>query len=370
MLIIFATAIFWANSPLDQYYFNLFKQPLTIHIKNITSLTSLHQIINEGLMTLFFFLVTLEVKRELLVGELNSIRKSLLPLIGAMGGMLLPAAIYLILNFNNNLALRGWAIPTATDIAFSLAILTLLRTRLPPALKAFLTALAIIDDLGAIIIIAIFYTNQIHFFYLSLAFICLFLLVNFNYLGITKFSPYFCVGLILWYFISLSGIHVTISGVILGFTIPLRTPKGYSPLKRLEHKLQPFISFFVLPLFALANTGLSFKSLSYEMILNPITLGIFWGLFIGKQLGVFSACWLAIKTKLAKMPRKMTLLHLYGLSIICGIGFTMSLFIGDLAFGLSHSYGVFVKLGVLLGSIVSGLVGLLILYLSKLVSRD
>lgn len=315
-------------------------------------------------MSLFFLLVTLEVKRELLVGELNSLAKGLLPFIAAIGGMLLPAAIYLSLNMNHSVAARGWAIPTATDIAFALAILMLLRSYVPSSLKTFLAALAIIDDLGAIIIIAIFYTHNLQFLYVSLALLCVLILFIFNRVGITRYFLYFIMGIILWLFILKSGIHSTIAGVILGFFIPLKSSKeNYSPLKRLEHYLQPWVAYGVVPLFALANTGLSFSDVKLSDLFHSVTLGILLGLFIGKQLGIFLACWIAIKARLAKLPDAINWSHLYGVSVICGIGFTMSLFIGDLSFkNYQMNYGNLVKLGVLSGSILSGITGSLILW--------
>lgn len=354
----------WANSPWQSLYFSVFQEPIHLATQIYHFETSLNHIINDGMMTLFFLVVTLEVKRELLVGELNSLGKALLPVIAAIGGMLLPAVIYLFLNMTDFEAVRGWAIPTATDIAFSLAILILLREHVPPSLKTFLTALAIIDDLGAIIIIAIFYTHNLQIVYVFLALLCALLLFSFNWLGITRYFPYFIIGIVLWLLILKSGIHSTIAGVILGFFIPLKSSKtNYSPLKKLEHTLQPWVAYGVLPLFALANTGLSFASIKLSALFHPITLGIFLGLFIGKQLGIFLACWIAIKVKLAKLPKGINWCHLYGLSVICGIGFTMSLFIGSLSF-VNHKeyYESFVKLGVLSGSVISGLVGSLILW--------
>jgi NhaA family Na+:H+ antiporter len=323
-------------------------------------------------MTFFFLHVTLEIKRELLVGELNSIGKALLPLVAAIGGMLLPAIIYLLVNRNNLLAIRGWAIPTATDIAFSLAILRLLGGLIPASLKVFLTALAIIDDLGAVIIIALFYTSHLHFQYILLALLCLLALLILNWKEVTHYFPYLITGLILWLFILKSGIHSTIAGVMLGFFIPLNiTKKKYSPLKKLEHFIQPWVVYGILPLFAFANTGLTFSSIKFSSLFHPITLGILFGLFLGKQLGIFIACWSAIKIKLAKLPHAINWYHLYGLSVICGIGFTMGLFIGDLSFSMySPVYLTYVKLGILSGSILSGIIGSLILRRTAVKARS
>jgi NhaA family Na+:H+ antiporter len=314
-------------------------------------------------MPFFFLLVSLEVKRELIEGELNSRAKASLPLIAAIGGMVVPAAIYLAININQAIGIRGWAIPTATDIAFSLAILTLLRSSLPPTLKTFLTALAIIDDLGAIIIIAIFYTAQIQVVYFSLAILSLLLIFLLNRSGFINLGAYFLVGILLWFFIYKSGIHATIAGVLLGLFIPLKNSnRNYSPLKKLEHTLQPWVSYIILPLFAFANTGISLSEIKFATLFHPVTLGVFLGLFIGKQFGIFLACWTAVKLKIAQLPRAINWWHLYGVSVICGIGFTMSLFIGDLSFpDYQVNYHDYVKLGVLSGSILSGITGYLIL---------
>lgn len=366
LLIISFLAMLWANSPWQSLYFKFFHEPIIISTYIFRLETSIDRIINDGLMTLFFLLVSLEVKRELLSGELNSLAKALLPLIAAIGGMLLPAAIYLSVNMNHVEAIQGWAIPTATDIAFSLAILILLRSYVPASLKIFLTALAIIDDLGAIIIIAFFYTYKLQLLYISLVILCVLMLLLLNQIRINRVVPYFIVGILLWFFVLKSGIHSTIAGVILGFFIPLESRnKNYSPLKKLEHSLQPWVSYGVLPLFALANTGLSFAAVKLSTLFHSVTIGIFLGLFIGKQLGIFLACWMAIKLKLAKLPDAINWCHLYGLSVICGIGFTMSLFIGDLSFiNYPSIYENYVKLGVLSGSVLSGITGCLILWIT------
>ncbi len=353
----------WANSPWHSSYFSIFQNIIFFNVHTLHFQTSLNHIINNGLMPFFFLLVTLEMKRELLVGTLNSPSKAILPFIAAIGGMVVPAAIYLSLNITHMVASKGWAIPTATDIAFSLAILMLLKSKIPIGLKIFLTALAIIDDLGAIIIIAIFYTHDLQISYLFLALLSLLMLIVFNWLNVTRYYPYFFVGFLVWLFTFKSGIHSTIAGVILGFCIPLKSSEqSYSPLIKLEHHLQPWILYGVLPLFAFANTGLNFANIGKSDLFNSVTLGIFLGLFIGKQLGIFAASWIAIKTKLASLPHAVNLRHLYGLSAICGIGFTMSLFMGDLSFAkYQTAFTNFVKLGVLSGSILSGVFGLIIL---------
>lgn len=311
-------------------------------------------------MVFFFLLVTLEVKRELIVGELNSIKKATLPFIGAIGGMMVPAIIYIIFNLHDKTALKGWAIPMPTDIAFSLAILIFLRLKIP-ALKIFLTALAIIDDLGAIIIIAFFYSQSLDLLFLLIALCMLIVLFCLNYYNVAKLSAYMLVGLLLWLLVLCSGIHATIAGVLLGLFVPLSNGHNTLPLAtKLENKLHPWVIFFILPLFAFANSGLAFNRLTLDAIFHPIPLGIILGLFFGKQLGIFASCWLAIKTKLSNFPRGMRFNHLYGISVLCGIGFTMSLFIGELAFS-STNISHLVIFGVLVGSLLSAILGYLML---------
>ncbi len=367
-------ALIWANSPWQHLYVAFFNAPIFIQIHEVKLVTSLSHIINDGLMTIFFLLVSLEVKRELLIGEINSFAKALLPVIGAAGGMLLPALIYLMFNRHNPETLHGWAIPTATDIAFSLAILMLLNSKIPSSLKAFLTALAIIDDVGAIIIIAVFYTSHLSVPFLLLAFLCVLLLIVMNRFGVIRLLPYLIIGLLLWIFTKESGVHTTLAGVILGFIIPLESKqaRSFSPLKKLEHILHPWVSYMIVPLFAFANSGLLFSDIKVTTLLNPLTLGIGLGLFLGKQLGVFGSCWLAVKTKFVKLPNKMNWLHLYGVSLLCGIGFTISLFIGDLAFSNAEAqYLSLVKMGVIFGSLISGIVGYSILWrTAKISNRD
>ena len=280
--------------------------------------------------------------------------------------MVVPALIYFIINRTHPIALRGWAIPSATDIAFALGILMLLRSRVPISLKIFLTALAIMDDLGAIIIIALFYTSSLSLLSLGLAVCCLLILFLFNRLGITKFTPYGLVGLIMWICVLKSGVHATLAGVAIALAYPLKDKKNpnYSPSHDLESSLMPWVSFLVLPLFAFANAGVPFTNMTLATIFQPIPLGIILGLFIGKQLGIMSACWIAIKLGIAKMPTGATWMSLYGVSIICGIGFTMSLFIGGLAFtGQGPHMTALVRLGVLIGSFLSGIFGALIILL-------
>lgn len=349
-------ALIFANSPFYSAYDTLFNSTFLIELSNWHFRSSLNVCINDGFMTIFFLLVSLEIKRELIQGELNTRKKALLPLFAALGGMILPAFIYVLINLHQPYYLRGWAIPTATDIAFSLAILTFLGSRVPPSLKAFLTALAIIDDLGAIIIIAIFYSAHIALIYLLFATIAFMILILLNYCDSEKFFPYGIAGFLLWFFLLKSGVHATVAGVLLGLTIPKKL------LPKLEHQLHPWVAYAILPLFAFANAGLSLKTIHLSTLTNTLSFGVFCGLFFGKQLGVFSASCLAIKTKMAALPRQVNWKQFYGACVICGIGFTMSLFIGNLAFTETHSlYSDLVKLGVITGSLLSGLTGYLIL---------
>jgi NhaA family Na+:H+ antiporter len=320
-------------------------------------------------MTIFFFLVTLEIKREFIQGELSKPKQALLPIIAAVGGMLVPALIYIGINYTNPVTLNGWAIPSATDIAFSLGILSLLGKRVPISLKVFLTALAIIDDLGAVIIIAFFYSGKIQFFYLLLMFLCMILLIIFNKLNIKSFFPYLLVGLLLWEFTHSSGVHSTISGVLLALTIPHKGNNKnhrHSLLVKLEHAISPYVAFGIMPIFAFANAGVSLAGMSFATLLNPVPLGIVCGLFFGKQIGVFLFSYCSIKLKFAEMPNNSNWITFYGIGILTGIGFTMSLFVGNLAFvdAAQHLDGV--KIGVLLGSFLSSIAGyLLILLYSK-----
>jgi NhaA family Na+:H+ antiporter len=353
------------NSAYSKFYNNVLNTPLAFHFGAINFSHSILFWINEGLMTLFFLLVGLEIKREIYCGELSSFNKIILPGAAAIGGMLIPAVIYALFNWHNTVGLRGWAIPTATDIAFSLGILTLCGRRIPLALKVFLTALAIFDDIGAIIVIAIFYTAKISLPAELFALLCLGLLLGFNRRGIKQLWPYLLVGILLWLSVLASGIHATLAGVALAFTIPLDGDElrvMYSPLRRLEHFLHPWVAFAVLPLFGLANAGISFANIEWHDWLNPITLGVIAGLFIGKQIGVLGASWLIIKTGYVNLPDRVSWRGIYGVALICGVGFTMSLFIGSLAFrGFNGHYEELVRMGVLAGSLLSGIMGYLVL---------
>ena len=362
LLIAAVIALIISNSDFGEDYFNLLNTHILIGTENFGLDLSILHWINDALMAIFFLVVTLEIKREFIHGELSKPKQALLPIIGAVGGMALPALIYVIINFKTGYTLRGWAIPTATDIAFSIGVLSLLGSRIPISLKVFLVALAIIDDLGAIIIIAFFYSAQLHYTYLLFmlaAFIALLLL---NKLGVKKFAPYFFVGLFLWYFTHGSGIHSTISGVLLATTIPHRNDeKDYSLLLKLEHALSPYVAFGIMPLFALANAGVVIKNMSLNTILTPVPLGIICGLFFGKQIGVFLFSFIAVKLKLAEMPSDSNWIKFYGVGILTGIGFTMSLFVGNLAF-VDYSNNLDgVKIGVLIGSFLSAIIGYIML---------
>ena len=351
-------ALIISNSELSNFYFNTLEKYIFIGINNFGLKLSLIHWINDALMAIFFFFVTLEIKREFLQGELSNIKQAMLPIIAAVGGMVVPALIYIFINLGNSETLNGWAIPSATDIAFSLGVLSLLGRRVPISLKVFLTALAIIDDLGAIIIIAFFYSNDLHYVYLLLMFLSFIILFLFNKFGIRKFTPYLFIGLFLWFFTHESGIHSTIAGVLLAISIPHRRDKAdYSLLLNLEHKLSPYVAFGIMPLFALANAGVILDNFSFNTLLEPVPLGILCGLFFGKQIGVFIFSYLSIKLKLAEMPTNSNWISFYSVGILTGIGFTMSLFVGNLAFADLMDQMDGVKVGVLVGSLLSALVG-------------
>ena len=366
LLIAAIIALVISNSNYSELYFNTLKQYLFIGINDYGLKLSVHHWINDLLMAIFFFFVTLEIKREFIQGELSNLKKALLPIIGAVGGMVLPALVYIAINFGDSETLNGWAIPSATDIAFSLGILSLLGSRVPISLKIFLTALAIIDDLGAILIIAFFYSGDLSISYLSLILISYIFLLTLNKLGIKKFLPYLIIGSFMWFFTYKSGIHATISGVLLASTIPHRIKdKDFSLLIKLEHAISPYVAFIIMPIFAFANAGVSLAGLSLNSLLQPVPLGIVLGLFVGKQIGVMAFSFIAVKTGVAQMPDKSNWLSLYGVSVLTGIGFTMSLFVGNLAFVENIQYIDGVKIGVLAGSLLSTLVGYFILLSSS-----
>lgn len=375
-IILFSTAllaIIIDNSPLAHYFESLLELPFSIQLGSIGLSKHLLHWINDGLMVIFFLLVGLEIKRELIEGELNSPSKVILPAAAALGGMLVPALVFTAFNFHNDFSMRGWAIPTATDIAFSLGILSLLGSRVPVSLKVFLTALAIFDDLGAIIIIAIFYTSDLSFISLALAGLCVAMLFVLNRLNVRGYGAYFLVGTLLWLALLQSGVHATLAGVILALAIPLKNPKepdpNFSPSQNLVHILHPWIAYLVLPLFAFANAGVSFADVPPGLgnIFSPVMLGVGLGLAIGKLVGVFGTTFLAIKLGIAKKPTASTWPQILGIALVCGVGFTMSFFVGTLAFpggSTTEPYAAWVRLGVIFGSLTAGALGYVVLRLT------
>ena len=367
LVLLFAAiaALIISNSYLSDLYFSTLNKYLFLGINNFGLKLSVIHWINDALMAIFFFFVTLEIKREFLQGELSNIKQALLPIIAAVGGMVVPALIYVFINFGDAATLNGWAIPSATDIAFSLGVLSLLGKRVPLSLKVFLTALAIIDDLGAIVIIALFYSGDLSLKYLTLMLLAFIILLIINKFNIKKFFPYLLVGLFLWDFTHNSGIHATIAGVLLAMTIPHRKKeKDFSLLIKIEHAISPYVAFGIMPLFAFANAGVSLEGLSFSSLLDKVPLGIVLGLFVGKQLGVFVFSYISIKMKVAQMPNNSNWFNLYGVGILTGIGFTMSLFVGNLAFVENMEYMDGVKIGVLTGSLLSTLTGYFLILLT------
>ena len=367
LLISAILALIISNSSFSYLYFETLEKYIFFGFNNFGLKLSVLHWINDVLMAIFFFFVTLEIKREFIQGELSNIKQAILPIIAAVGGMLVPALIYIYINFGNTQTLNGWAIPSATDIAFSLGILSLLGSRVPISLKVFLTALAIIDDLGAIVIIAFFYSGDLSIFYLTMMLLSFIALLVLNKFGFKTFFPYLIIGIALWHFTHESGIHATIAGVLLACTIPHRKKeKDFSLLVKVEHAISPYVAFGIMPLFAFANAGVSLEGISFSSLLLPVPLGILLGLFIGKQLGVFIFSYISIKFGFAQMPNNSNWFTLYGVGVLTGIGFTMSLFVGNLAFIDNTQYIDGVKLGVLSGSLLSTLFGyFLILVTSK-----
>ena len=366
LLIAAILALIISNSNYNEFYFKSLEKYLFIGVNEFGLKLSVHHWINDALMAIFFFFVTLEIKREFIQGELSNLKQALLPIIAAVGGMVVPALFYVVINWGNQETMSGWAIPSATDIAFSLGILSLLGSRVPISLKVFLTALAIIDDLGAILIIAFFYSGDLSIPYLSLILLSYILLLILNKFSIKKFAPYLLIGLFMWFFTYKSGVHATIAGVLLASTIPHRTKdKDFSPLVKIEHAISPYVAFMIMPLFAFANAGVSLEGLSLLSLLDPVPLGIVCGLFFGKQIGVLLFSYVSIKLRLAQPPNKSTWLSIYGVSILTGIGFTMSLFVGNLAFIENVQYMDGVKIGVLTGSLLSTVFGYFLLLLSS-----
>ena len=365
LLIAAIFALLISNSNLSEFYFDTLEKYLFIGINQFGLKLSVHHWINDALMAIFFFFVTLEIKREFLQGELSSIKQALLPIIAAVGGMVVPALFYVMVNFGNAETINGWAIPSATDIAFSLGILSLLGSRVPISLKVFLTALAIIDDLGAILIIAFFYSGDLSVPYLSLILISYILLLILNKFSVKIFIPYLLIGMCMWYFTYKSGIHATIAGVLLASAIPHRLKEhDFSLLVKIEHNISPYVAFIIMPIFAFAKAGVNLEGLSFGALLSPVPLGILLGLFFGKQIGVMLFSYAAVKLKIADMPNKSNWLNIYGVSILTGIGFTMSLFVGNLAFIENTQYIDGVKIGVLSGSLLSTVFGFLLLLIS------
>ncbi|RDI44601.1 Na+/H+ antiporter NhaA [Aquicella lusitana] len=349
LLIAALVALLWANSPLAPFHKQFIEAFLFL--------------INEGLMAIFFLLVGLELKRSYLEDEMSQFSQVLLPAFAAVGGMLIPALIYWGVNYGDRVTMKGWATPVATDIAFALGVLSLFGRRVPDALKLFLMALAIFDDIGAIVIIAFFYSHKLSYLWLFQSAVLVGVLYLFNVVTIRSLIPYLLVGAWLWLCLLKSGVHPTVAGVLLALAIPEDGPR-YSPLRRLENALHPWVAYLIMPLFALANAGFSFDELSWSSLLDKIVLGIMLGLFVGKQLGVFGFSWLLIRFRLARLPEKSTWAMLYGVSLLCGIGFTMSLFLGTLSFQKASYFLAEVRLGVALGSLLSGIFGALVLLIS------
>ena len=358
LVVAVALAMILANSPLAGLYQGFLSTGVQMRIGELDINKPLLLWINDGLMALFFLLIGLEVKRELLEGALSSVAKASLPSFAAIGGMVFPALFYLAFNYSNPETQVGWAIPAATDIAFALGIMALLGNRVPVALKVFLLALAIIDDLGVIVIIALFYSTDLSMMSLIIAAVSIVLMVALNRKGITAITPYALVGFMLWVAVLKSGVHATLAGVIIAFCIPLRAKDGTSPSGHLEHKLHPWSTFLILPVFAFANAGLSLTNMSIESFAEPITLGVVMGLMLGKPIGVLLFSYLAVKCKLAELPPGIGWRHIIPVAVMCGIGFTMSVFIASLAFEHSPTeYGDYARLGILTGSLIAALIG-------------
>ena len=357
-------SILLANSPFYSFYKLLIDTPVSFKIGALEIAKPLLLWVNDGLMAIFFFLIGLELKREFLEGELSNKKSIVLSGLGALGGMIGSAIIYIVLNIDDAVAIKGWAIPTATDIAFALGLLSLLGSRVPANLKTFLTSLAIFDDIGAILIIAFFYTSKISFTALSFVVLCIFVLFFLNKVNVVRKSLYVAVGVAIWVAMLKSGVHATLAGIILAMFIPMSSSEDpdLSPLKTMEHDLHLPVAFFILPIFALCNAGLNLEGFGMGQLLHRIPLGIALGLFVGKQLGIFSFCWIGIKLRLAQLPKEISWASLYGTGVLCGVGFTMSLFIASLAFEESGVNLMFDdRLGIILGSLASGILGCLIL---------
>jgi NhaA family Na+:H+ antiporter len=358
-------AMIIANSPFTSFYDQLLSTTVAVQIGALEINKPLLLWINDGLMAIFFFLIGLEIKREIMEGELSSFSQVVLPGMGALGGMFVPAAIYAWLNWNDSVALDGWAIPVATDIAFALALLGVFGSRVPVALKVFLLTLAIFDDLAAIVIIAIFYSGDLSLPSLLVAAMALIIGIAMNRMGVTRVSSYILLGIVLWIAVLKSGVHATLAGVLIALCVPMRDMKGESPLRKLEHDLHGPVAFAILPIFAFANAGLTLGGMSFSDVTNPVTMGVTLGLFIGKPLGILLFVGLAVALRFVKLPNDVSWMQLLGAAFACGIGFTMSLFIAGLAF--EHGGGDYLsgdRLGILLGSILSALVAYVLLHIS------
>ncbi|MGR3812964.1 MAG: Na+/H+ antiporter NhaA [Cognatishimia activa] len=354
-------AMIFANTGLAGLYTSVLDTNIRVGIGSFEISKPALLWINDGLMAIFFFLIGLEIKREVLLGELSSFDKAILPIFAAIGGMAVPGLVYVAINWGTPENLVGWAIPAATDIAFALGVLALLGTRAPVALKVFLLAVAIIDDLGAIIIIAIFYTSELSTNALTFSMLGFAAAVALNRMGIQRIAPYIIIGVIMWVFVLKSGVHATLAGVLIALTIPLKEKNGDKALLyKVEHALHPWVAYMILPIFAFANAGVSLTGLSVSDLTQPLTFGIAAGLFLGKQIGVVAATWIAVKSGIAKLPEGINWLHLYGVACLTGIGFTMSLFVGSLAFGADDAMNA-VRLGVIFGSVLSGILGFVVL---------
>ena len=361
-------ALIFANTPLSTFYNGMLELPVAVKFGGFEIAKPLLLWINDGLMAIFFFMVGLEVKREVIEGHLNSVEQITLPAIAAVAGIAAPAVVYAWFNIDDPVAIAGWAIPSATDIAFALGVFSLFGRTLPITLKLFLLSVAIFDDIGAIVIIALFYSAELSTTSLFIALAGLITLFIFNRMKLSAQGAYILVGVIVWAAVLKSGVHATLAGFAVAWFIPInvKNDDGHPMLAHMEHALHNWVAFFILPVFAFANAGVQLIGITYEQIFNPIVIGIVAGLFIGKQVGIFGACWLAVKTGLAKLPEGTNWLQLYGVTLLCGIGFTMSLFIGSLAFehqGMEHMNSV--KVGVLFGSLISAILGAFIISRQK-----
>lgn len=362
IILIFSVLISFliANSTFGAGFENLLSTEFGYSSSNLQLEYSVSQWINDGLMAIFFLLIGLEIKREIIEGELSTARKAAMPIFAALGGMLLPAGIYFIFN-SNQATISGWGIPMATDIAFALGVLSLLGKRVPASLKIFLAALAIVDDLGAILVIALFYTSELHWMQLLYSAGIMALLITMNYLGVKRLFFYIIPGIFLWYFFHHSGIHATIAGVLLALTIPTNPVKGVSPLEKLEHMIVRPVNFLIMPIFALANTNIRFESKMIDGLYSPLGLGIIFGLALGKPLGVTLFSWIAVKSGIASLPSRANWKHIFGLGLLAGIGFTMSIFIALLSFN-NPQYDIEAKFSILVASVLAGISGFVFLF--------